>query len=348
MKPLTIGKRTVGPGHPTFIVAEMSGNHNGDFERAARIVEAAAKAGADAVKLQTYTPDTLTIDSDQPWFRVATANAWAGKTLHQLYREAYTPWEWHAPLQRVAREHGIELFSTPFDVTSLDYLAALDVPAYKIASFELVDLPLVEQIAARGKPVIASTGLADLGEIEEAVQAVRNAGDPPLALLHCVSAYPAPPSQMNLATIPDLARRFDVVVGLSDHTLSDSCSVVAVGMGASIIEKHFTLARADGGPDAFFSLEPPELARLVAAIREAEQAVGRASYERPPVEEANHVFRRSLFVVRDVRAGEALTHENVRSIRPGNGLPPKVLPLVLGRRARVDIARGTPLAWEHL
>jgi pseudaminic acid synthase len=348
MKPFMIGSRTVGPGQPTFIVAEMSGNHGHDYDRAARIVEAAARAGADAIKLQTYTPDTLTIDCDGPAFRVKSGNAWDGKTLYQLYGEAFTPWEWHTKLQQTARDNGLELFSTPFDPTAIAYLANLDMPAYKVASFELVDLPLVSQIAARGKPVIMSTGMANLGEINEAVETVRRAGSPPLALLHCVSAYPAPPSEMNLATIPHLAKAFDVVIGLSDHTLSDTCSVLAVGLGASIIEKHFTLRRADGGPDSFFSLEPDELARLVRAIREAEQAIGTPSYERAPSEASNETFRRSLFVVQDIRAGDMFTEQNVRSIRPGNGLPPKFLPLVLGRRARIDLERGMPLSWDHL
>jgi pseudaminic acid synthase len=348
MTPFRIGDHAIGPGHPTFVVAEMSGNHNHDFDRAARIVEAAAKAGANAVKLQTYTPDTLTIDCDKPPFRVATDNAWAGKTLYELYKEAYTPWDWHPRLQRVAKDNGITMFSTPFDATSIEFLAGLDVPAYKVASFELVDPQLLRLIAARGKPVIMSTGMANLGEIHEAVEAIRAAGSPPLALLHCVSAYPAPPSEMNLATIGHLGRAFDVVTGLSDHTLSDTCSVLAVGQGASIIEKHFTLRRSDGGPDSFFSLEPEELTRLVKAVREAEQAIGTPHYERTPAEAKNEVFRRSLFVVRDVQAGEPFTAENVRSIRPGNGLPPKFLPLVLGRTARVNIERGTPMTWDHL
>ncbi|MEZ4365052.1 MAG: pseudaminic acid synthase [Kofleriaceae bacterium] len=330
------------------MIAELSGNHGHDYDRAARIIDAAAQAGADAVKLQTYTPDTLTIDCDKPAFRIAGDGAWGGKTLYQLYAEAMTPWEWHPRLFQVAADCGIEIFSSPFDVTAVAQLADLGVRAYKIASFELVDLPLVAAIASQGRPVIASTGMANLAEIHDAVETIRRAGAPGLALLHCVSAYPASPAEMNLATIPHLAQAFGCVVGLSDHTLSDTSAVLAVGLGASLVEKHVTMHRADGGPDAHFSLEPHELARLVTAIREAEAAVGTPSYARTASELQNEVFRRSLFVVRDVAAGEPLTAENVRSIRPGGGLPPKFLPLVLGRRARVAIERGTALTWEML
>lgn len=350
MPPLSIpiGSRLVGPGHPTFVVAEISANHGHDYDRAARLVEAAARAGADAVKLQTYTPDTLTIDCDGPVFRVGTTNAWQGRTLYDLYSEAYTPWEWHPRLKGVADDLGIPLFSTPFDLTALEFLEDLGVPAHKIASFEIVDLELVEAIARKGRPVIASTGMASLGEIDALVSTVRGAGSPPLALLHCISAYPADPARMNLATIPHLAQAFGVVAGLSDHSLSDTAAILAVGLGASIVEKHFTLARADGGPDAFFSVEPPELVRLVAAIREAERAVGSATFERSAEERRNDCFRRSLFAVADIGVGDKLGRDNVRSIRPGAGLPPRFLPLVLGRKARVAIPRGTPLAWDLL
>ncbi len=348
MKTLQIGRRTVGNGSATFIVAEMSANHNQDIDRAKAIIEAAARAGADAVKLQTYTPDSLTIDSDSPMFRVTTENSWSGKTLYNLYREAQTPWEWHATLKQVAHEHGLEFFSTPFDRSAVDFLAELGVPAYKIASFELVDHALLRYVASMGVPVVLSTGLASLTEVSEAVDVLRQNGDPPIALLHCVSAYPAPISDMNLATIPHLREVFDVVTGLSDHTRGDTAAVVAVAVGAKIVEKHLTLSRDDGGTDSFFSLEPAEFRRMVQAIREAEQVIGVATHSLSPSESRNLCFRRSLFAVRDIRAGDLFTDSNVRSIRPGGGLAPKFLPALLGRRARVDIPRGTPLEWHHV
>lgn len=343
---LQIADRRIGPGEGVFVVAELSANHNRSFDRAVQIVRAARDAGADAVKLQTYTPDTLTLDSDREPFRIGSGTLWAGRTLHELYREAYTPWEWHPKLQEVADELGLVLFSTPFDPTAVDFLEEMGVPAYKVASFEIVDLPLIRKIAATGKPMIVSTGMATLGEIEEAVTAARGAGATEIALLKCTSAYPAPPEEADLRTIPHLAETFGVPAGLSDHTLGTEVAVAAVALGACVIEKHFTLSRAEGGPDAEFSLEPDELRRLVESVRTVEKALGRIRYEPTERERPSRVFRRSLFVVDDVRAGEPFTAQNVRCIRPGHGLHPRHLDEVVGAVAAEDIARGTPLSWE--
>jgi len=342
-----VGRREVGRGKPTYIVAEMSANHNQSFEQAVRIVQAAKEVGADAVKLQTYTPDTLTIDCDNEYFRIK-GTAWEGRNLYDLYGEAYTPWEWQPRLKEVAAGLGPDLFSSPFDDTAVDFLEKMGVPAYKIASFELVDTALLEKVASTGKPVILSTGMATLAEIEEAVQTLRLAGCAELALLKCNSGYPAPPEEMNLRTIPHMSEAFGVPVGLSDHTLGIAVPVAAVALGACIIEKHFTLSRADGGPDSAFSLEPPEFKTMVDAIRVVEKALGVVSYEPTEREAASRVLRRSLFAVEDVKAGEAFTGKNVRSIRPSHGLAPRHLPEVLGRRAARDIARGTPLSWDDI
>jgi pseudaminic acid synthase len=342
-----IAGRRIGPGEPPYVVAEMSANHRGDFDRALRIVEAAAAAGADAVKLQTYTPDTLTIDCDRPWFCIE-GTVWSGRRLYDLYAEAATPWEWHEPLARRAAALGMALFSTAFDAGSVEFLRRLDVPAYKIASFELVDLPLLRCVAAAGKPVLLSTGAAHLAEIDEAVRTIREAGGRDLALLKCTSAYPAAPEEMDLRTIPHLAEAFGVPVGLSDHALEPAVPVAAVTLGACIVEAHLTISRAEGGPDAAFSLEPAELAVMVRAVRAAHRALGTIHYGGGPGEEAARRLRRSLFVVRDVKRGEPLTPENVRVIRPGQGLHPRNLDLVLGRAARCDIPRGTPLEWSHV
>jgi len=346
MNAMAIGRRWIGEGHPTFIVAELSANHRQQRDRAIELIRAAAQAGVDAVKLQTYTPDTLTIESQQPWFEIPAGSPWQGMTLYELYRQAYTPWEWHPRLQAVAREVGIELFSTAYDTTAVEFLEGLQIPAYKIGSFELVDLPLLRKIAATGKPVIMSTGMATFAEIEEAVEVLRSHGAAQLILLKCTSAYPAQPSEMNLRVIPHLADSFGVPIGLSDHTLGSSVAVAAVALGACVVEKHFTLRRADGGPDSAFSMEPEEFARMVQDIRQAEQALGAVSYTRTVGEEHSLVFRRSLFVVSDMKQGEPFTEQNVRSIRPGYGLHPRHLDEVLGKRAACDVARGAPLAWE--
>ncbi len=342
---IAINGRIIGAGHPTYIIAEVSANHHQSLEEAMQIVRAAHEAGADAIKLQTYTPDTLTIDSDKPYFQIK-GTIWEGKNLYKLYQEAYTPWEWHIPLKQLVEDLGMTFFSTPFDRSAVEFLEKLSVPAYKIASFEVVDLPLIERIAATGKPIIMSTGMANLAEIAEAVSTIRSVGNPALALLKCTSAYPSPPEEMNLRTIPHLAAAFQTPVGLSDHTLGIAVPIAAVSLGACIIEKHLTLSRAVSGPDSAFSLEPDEFRQMVEQIRIAEKALGQVSYTVSPSEEGSRAFRRSLFVVRDVKAGEQFTPDNVRSIRPADGLPPRFLPHILGRSAARDIERGTPLSWD--
>lgn len=329
----------------TYIIAEISANHNGSVERAEAIVRAAADAGADAVKLQTYTADTMTIPCDNEFFRIK-GTLWEGKTLHALYQEAYTPWEWQPRLKALANDLGMDCFSTPFDATAVDFLEEMNVPCHKVASFEVVDIPLLKKIASTGKPVIMSTGMASLAEIDEAVTTLRENGTKELALLKCTSAYPAPPEEANLRTIPHLALAFNCVAGLSDHTLGSAVAVGAVSVGARIIEKHFTLARADGGPDSAFSMEPDEFKQMVQDIRTVEKALGSVCYDLTPKQKESKVFRRSLFVVKDMEAGEAFTAENVRSIRPGYGLPPKMLDEVLGRTATRHLAKGTPLTME--
>jgi pseudaminic acid synthase len=344
---LTIGGRRIGPGEPAYIVAEMSANHGHRLEDARRIVQAARDAGADAVKLQTYTPDTMTIDCRTPHF-VIQDTIWKGRNLYELYGEAFTPWEWHDELKGLAESLGLQFFSTAFDETSVDFLEQLQVPAYKIASFELTDLPLLRKVASTGKPVILSTGMATVAEIEEALTTLRGAGAGGVALLKCTSAYPASPEEMNLRTIPDLARRFDRPVGLSDHTMDAQVPVMAIALGACIIEKHLTLSRADPGPDSAFSLEPAEFQRMVAAVRVAERALGDVSYGATGRELSSMAFRRSLFVVQDVARGERLTRANVAVIRPAAGLHPRHLDEVLGARAASDVSRGTPLTWNMI
>ncbi|MDF1813672.1 MAG: pseudaminic acid synthase [Verrucomicrobiales bacterium] len=346
MDSIKIGKRAVGGAHPTFVIAEISANHNHSYDEAVRLVEAAADCGADAVKIQTYTPDTLTIDCKSEPFQIGKGTIWEGKNLYELYGEAYTPWDWQPKLKQVAEDLGLVLFSTPFDDTAVDFLEEMNVPAHKIASFELVDHGLLSKVAATGKPVIMSTGMASLGEIDESVGVLRDNGCTQLALLKCTSAYPAPAGEANLRTIPHLAEAFGVPAGLSDHTLGIACPVAAVALGACIIEKHVTLSRDVPGPDSSFSLEPAEFKSMVDAIRVAEQALGGVSYELTEKEKSSRVFRRSLFVVEDITEGELLTEANVRSIRPGYGLPPGELPLVLGRKASRTLSRGTPLAWS--
>jgi N-acetylneuraminate synthase len=344
---ISIAGRPIGPGHPPYVIAEMSGNHNGDVGRALALIDAAKAAGADAVKLQTYTADTITIDHDGPGFTIE-GGLWDGRRLHELYQEAHTPWDWHPALFTRARELGIACFSSPFDPTAVAFLNGLGAPAFKVASFEIVDTPLVALMAATGKPLIISTGLASEEDITDAIKAARDAGGRDLVLLHCTSGYPTPPEQMHLRTMLDIARRHDVLVGLSDHSMGTAVAVAAVALGACVVEKHFTLARADGGVDAAFSLEPDELARLVADCRDAWAALGSVHYEEVEAEAASRAYRRSLYVVADIAAGEKLTEANVRSIRPGYGMAPKHLLEVLGRSARRDLKRGEPLAWELL
>ncbi len=344
---LQIAGRKIGPDEPPWIVAEMSANHGGQLRRAAGIIEAAAAAGADAVKLQTYTADEMTLDCDRPCFRIG-GTAWDGRTLYELYREAAMPRGWQPELKRLAESLGMVLFSTPFSLAAVDFLEELQVPAYKIASFELVDLPLLRRVAGTGKPVILSTGMATRAEIDEAVGTLRTAGCRQLALLKCTSVYPAAAERMNLRTIPRLAETFAVPVGLSDHSLDPAVPVAAVACGACIIEKHLTLSRADGGPDAAFSLQPDEFGAMVRMVRTAYDALGRSACGPDDEEAVAARLRRSLFVVEDVAAGEPFTAENVRCIRPGDGLHPRELEAVLGRTARVNISRGTPLQWRQV
>ena len=341
-----IGDREIGTGQPVYIVAELSANHGRDFDQAVLLIRAARESGADAVKVQTYTPDTITIRSDRECFQIRGGTIWDGRTLHELYGEAYTPWDWQPKLKQVADDLGLDFFASAFDPTAVDLLESMGVPAYKVASCELVDLPLLERIARTGKPLILSTGMATIEEIEEAVQTARKAGATQIALLKCASAYPALPSEMNLRTIPDLARRFDVPVGLSDHTMDIAVPVAAVALGACIIEKHFTLSRSLKGPDSAFSLEPAEFKAMVKAVRVAEQSLGEIHFGATESERSSRVFRRSLFVVEALRQGEIFSGENVRSIRPGHGLHTRHLPQIVGQRASRDIERGTPLSWD--
>jgi N-acetylneuraminate synthase len=347
MTPLAIAGRPLGADHPPLIVAELSGNHNQSLDRARRLMDAAAAAGAEAVKLQSYTPDTITLDHNGPGFRI-TQGLWAGRTLYDLYAEAHTPFEWHAPLFEHARGLGLIVFSSPFDASAVDLLQSLDAPAYKIASFELIDLPLVERAAATGRPLILSTGMSSSEEIGEAAAAARAAGSGGIVLLHCVSAYPSKPRDAHLRTMRRLADDYGCLSGLSDHTPGSAVAVAATALGAVLIEKHVTLDRGDGGPDSSFSLEPSELARLVVDCRDAFDALGEANLVRTPEEGDNRQFRRSLYVVRDVSAGRPLSAADVRSIRPGFGLAPKHLGAVLGRCASRDLKRGEPFAWEML
>jgi pseudaminic acid synthase len=345
---LQIVTRRIGPGYPTYIIAEMSANHRQSFDQAVELVRAAKEAGADAIKLQTYTPDTITMDSRRPEFLIGKGSLWEGRTLYELYGEACMPWDWQPKLKEEAEKLGLHCFSTPFDDTAVDFLESMDVPVYKIASFELVDTGLLSKVAATRKPVIMSTGMATLGEIDEAVRRLRGAGCNQLALLKCNSGYPAQPEEMNLRTIPHLAEAFGVPVGLSDHTLGIATAVAAVALTACIIEKHLTLRRSDGGPDSAFSLEPHEFKAMVDAIRETEKVLGTVQYKSTEMELASHVFRRSLFVVKDMKTGDIFTEENVHSIRPAHGLAPKHLTNVLGRLATRPVEAGTPLCWEMI
>jgi pseudaminic acid synthase len=343
---IAIGKRRIGRGNSTYCIAEVSANHNQDYDQAVRIIHAARESGADAVKLQTYTADTMTIASSRKEFRIGGGTLWDGRNLHDLYGEAWTPWEWQPGLKKVAEDLGMDLFSSAFDSTAVDFLEEMGVPAHKVASFELVDIPLIRRMAGTGKPLIMSTGMASVEEIEEALQSARQAGATQIALLKCTSAYPAPAEEMNLRAIPEMARRFGVPVGLSDHTMGIAAPVAAVALGACIIEKHLTLSRATPGPDSAFSLEPQEFKAMVEAVRTAEKALGEAHFGVSGKEEASKVFRRSLFVVENVKQGEVFTEANVRSIRPGHGLHTRHLGEVLGKCAMRDIEPGTPMSWD--
>lgn len=345
MTTIQIAGRPIGISHPPFVIAELSANHNGRLETALRIVEEAKKAGADAVKLQTYKPDTITLNCDSDEFRIH-GGLWDGRTLYDLYSEAHMPWDWHKPLFDHARKLGITIFSSPFDKTAIDLLEDLNAPAYKIASFEAVDLPLIKYAASTGKPMIISTGMANAEEIQEAIDAAREGGCKELAILHCVSGYPAPAEDYNLRTIPDMIQRFGLVTGLSDHTLDNTTAITSVAMGASIIEKHFTLDRRGGGPDDSFSLEPRELQALCRDSKTAWAALGRVDYGRKSSEQGNVKFRRSLYFVKALKAGEAVTEDAVRSVRPGFGLPPKYLCGLLGRRVNKEVAFATPVSWD--
>jgi len=347
VKPIQLGNYLIGCEHPPFIIAEMSGNHNQSLERAMVVVEAAAKAGAHALKLQTYTADTMTLDLSEGEFLISDPNSlWKGRTLYDLYEEAHTPWEWHKPIFDRCRELGLIAFSTSFDATAVDFLEGLDVPCYKIASFENTDLPLIKKVAATGKPLIISTGMATVAELDEAVQSARKAGCKDLILLKCTSSYPASPEHTNIRTIPHLRDLFGCEVGLSDHTFGIGVAVASVAMGATVIEKHFTLARADGGVDAAFSLEPQEMSLLVHETERAWQSLGKVHYGATSSERESITFRRSLYVINDVQEGEVFSTKNIRAIRPGHGLHTRYLGEVLGRCASQDVKRGTPLNWS--
>ena len=346
MKNVTIDGVQIGPEHPPYIIAELSANHNGSMDRALETMNEAKRRGASAVKLQTYTADTMTIDSDRPEFLIK-GGPWDGYKLYDLYKWAETPFEWHKAMFEHARKIGITVFSTPFDETAVDLLEELDTPAYKIASFEITDLPLIEYVAKTGKSMIMSTGMASEHEIEEAVNTARNAGCAELVLLHCISSYPAPMEQANLAQVSELGRRFNAVPGLSDHTLGTTASVAAVALGACLIEKHVTLNREDGGPDSGFSIEPDELERLCTDTRDAWAAVGKVGYARQPAEEANRIFRRSIYFMRDMKAGETVKERDIRRIRPGIGIEPKHFSVLVGKTLKANVTRGTPTSWEQ-
>ena len=330
----------------TFIIAELSANHNQNFDIAVKTIKSAKEAGADAVKIQTYTADTITLDSDKEYFKIKGDNLWKGRTLHELYQEAFTPWDWQPKLKKMADDLGIILFSSPFDFTAVDFLEKMDVPAYKIASFEITDIPLIKYIALQKKPIIISTGIAELQDIELAVQTCKAEGNNQIALLKCTSSYPAPFQDINLLTIPDMQKRFNTVVGLSDHTLGISVPIAAVSLGARIIEKHFILDKSIGGPDAAFSIEPNEFKQMINSIREVEKSLGRVTYEINEKVKSSRVFARSLFVVKNIKKGEAFTTTNIKSIRPSNGMHPKHYEEILSKKAKADIEKGTPLSWD--
>ena len=345
-KKIKIGSRYIGEGERTFIVAEVSANHLQDYSRAEAIIKAAKEAGADAVKLQTYTPDTITLDCDNDYFQITQGTIWDGTTLHRLYEEAYTPWEWQPKLMELARQLGMECFSSPFDATAVDFMREMDMPAYKVASFEINDIPLIRKIAKIGKPVIFATGIAYLEDIERALRVCVEEGNEQVILLKCTSTYPSPYEDMNLRVIPNMAQVFDCLTGLSDHSMGSAVAVAGVALGAKMVEKHLTLSRADGGPDAAFSMEPAEFKRMVDEIRIVEKALGRVTYELTEKQKKSREDGRSLFVVKNMKEGEIFTEENVRSIRPAFGLHTMYLDEIMGKRARTDISKGTPLDWK--
>ena len=343
-----IDDKEIGDDKPTFIIAELSANHMNDFDIAIKTIEAMAEAGADAVKFQTFTPDTITIDCDNEYFQIKQGTVWDGQVLHELYEDAYMPWDWQPKLKKIAEDLGLIVFSSPFDKTSVDFLEKMDVPAYKIASFEITDIPLIEYVASKGKPIIISTGIASLEDIDLAVKTCIDAGNDQIALLKCTSSYPAPLEEINLNTIPDIKDRFNVVVGLSDHTLGGEVSTASIAVGAKIIEKHFILDRNMGGPDSDFSMEPDEFGQMVDSIRNVEKALGTVSYELSDKMKANREFSRSLFIVGDMKKGDIVTEDNVRSIRPGFGLHPKYLKEILGKKVNRDLEKGTPFKLDFV
>ena len=345
-KIIDIGNKKIGENERTFIIAEMSANHLQDYDRAVEIIKKAAWAGADAIKLQTYTPDTITIDCDNEYFQIRQGTIWDGTTLHKLYETAYTPWEWQPKLKRIAEEEGLIFFSSPFDYSSVDYLEKMDVPAYKIASFEINDIPFIEYIASKGKPVIISTGIARISDIQEALDACKRMNNENVILLKCTSSYPAPVDEINLKTIPNMEDTFNVVAGLSDHTMGTAVAVGGVAVGAKIIEKHLTLRRSDGGADSKFSMEPEEFKEMVDSIRVVEKALGKVTYDLTQKQINSREHSRSLFVVKNIKKGEVFTRDNIRSIRPGFGISTKNINKIIGKRAAFDISKGTPMKWE--
>lgn len=345
-KLININKKTIGTNSPAYIIAEMSGNHNMDFNRAVKIIEAAKKAGADAIKLQTYTADTMTLDCDNQYFQITQGTLWDGITLHKLYEEAYTPWEWQPKLKKIADEIGIDFFSSPFDSTSVDFLAEMDIPAYKIASFEITDIPLIKEVASLGKPIIISTGIATLADIELALKTCKEANNENVILLKCCSAYPTPYEDINLKTMVSMGETFDCIVGLSDHSLGNAVAGASVALGARVIEKHLTLSRGDGGVDAAFSMEPAEFKQMVDDIRIIEKSIGTVTYELSDMQASEREHSRSLFVAHDMKAGDVFTPDNMRSVRPGFGLHPMYYDKIIGKKASRDISMGTPLSWE--
>lgn len=347
-KRIRIGSRSVGEGENTFIVAEVSANHLQDYKRAEAIIQAAKDAGADAVKLQTYTPDTITLDCDSDYFQITQGTIWDGTTLHKLYETAYTPWEWQPGLMKLANELGMECFSSPFDESAVDFMREMDMPAYKVASFEINDIPLIRKIARIGRPIIFATGIAYLEDIDRALRVCAEEGNDQAILLKCTSTYPSPYEDMNLKVIPNMAQVFDCLTGLSDHSMGTAVAVAGVALGARMVEKHLTLSRADGGPDAAFSMEPAEFKKMVDEIRIVEKAIGRVTYELTDKQQSSREDGRSLFIVKDIKAGEEFTKENVRSIRPAFGMHTMHYEEILGKRARVDVNKGTPLDWKHI